>query len=253
MLMTTFTGLEISFFSFCPIRFKINNIKTLLHRGYNISSNYFSVHSELSFLRSFFFSNGYPYHTIDHLVNKFLNCKMNKPQLITTVNKRKYFISLPYFGPQSEKLKKELESLLIKFFVHIDFHIVLVNKFTVGSLFTFKDILPKCIRSSVVYKFSCAQCASEYVGSTARTLRTRVAEHAGRSFRTGNRLAKPPHSSIRSHAESCDVPVTLDNFKILSSTSDQIDLRIMESLFIHQYRPVLNDTQSSFPLKIVSN
>ena len=36
--------------------------------------------------------------------------------------------------------------------------------------------------SSLVYKFSCACCASEYVGSTIRTLHTRVAEHAGRSF-----------------------------------------------------------------------
>jgi hypothetical protein len=250
---TTFTGLGMSFFSFCPISFKMNSIKTLLHRGYSISSNYLSVHKELTFLKSFFFSNGFPYPAIDHLVKKFLDRKFDPPRPIATVNKRKYFVSLPYFGPQSEKLRKELESLFIKFYVQIDFKIILVNKFTIGSLFTYKDTLPKCLRSSVVYKFSCAQCASEYVGSTTRTLRTRIAEHAGRSFRTGNLLAKPPHSSIRSHAEKCDVPVTLDDFTILCNTSDQTDLRIMESLFIHQHRPLLNDTQSSFPLKIVNN
>ena len=35
------------------------------------------------------------------------------------------------------------------------------------------------LKSSLVYKFSCAQCASEYVGMTARTLSTRVDEHVG--------------------------------------------------------------------------
>lgn len=125
--------------------------------------------------------------------------------------------------------------------MHIDFNIVLANKFTVGSLFTYKDILPKCIHSSVVFKFSCARCASEYVGSTARTLRTRDAEHAGRSFITGNPLTNPTHSSIRSQIENCNVPASLNDFSILSSTSDQIALRILEFIFIHQYKPVLND------------
>ena len=41
---------------------------------------------------------------------------------------------------------------------------------------------------------------SEYVGSTIRTLHTRVAEHAGRSFRTGSRLTDPPHYNIRQHS-----------------------------------------------------
>ena len=35
------------------------------------------------------------------------------------------------------------------------------------------------LKSSLLYKFSCAQCASEYVGMTARTLGTRVDEQVG--------------------------------------------------------------------------
>ena len=35
------------------------------------------------------------------------------------------------------------------------------------------------LNSSLVYKFSCAQSASEYVGMTARTLGTRVDEQVG--------------------------------------------------------------------------
>ena len=75
------------------------------------------------------------------------------------------------------------------------------------------------MRSPLVYKFSCARCAVEYVGSTIRTLHTRVAEHAGRSFRTGSLLTVPPHSNIRQHALSCGVPVSIDNFKVMGKVS----------------------------------
>ena len=65
-----------------------------------------------------------------------------------------------------------------------------MNKFTVGSFFNYKDKLPMRLKSSLVYKFRCAQFASEYVGMTARTLGTRVDEHVGVSYRTGARLIR---------------------------------------------------------------
>ena len=83
-------------------------------------------------------------------------------------------------------------ALIGKYFLNAECKIVLVNKFTVGSFFNYKDKLPTGVRSSLVYKFSCAQCVSTYIGSTGRMLRTRIAEHAGRSYRTGVRLAHPP-------------------------------------------------------------
>ena len=83
-------------------------------------------------------------------------------------------------------MKSELSILLHKFFLDVDFHIILFNNFKIGSFFNFKDKLPFAMRSSLAYKFSCARCASEYVGSSIRTLHTRVAEHAGNSFSTGS-------------------------------------------------------------------
>ena len=99
-----------------------------------------------------------------------------------------------YFGQLSEKLKTELLFLLSKYFKNVDFNIVLVNSLKAGSFYSYKVRLPKAMCVSLVYKFSCARCASEYVGSTTRTLHTRVAEHAGRSLRTGSILSVPPHS-----------------------------------------------------------
>ena len=104
--------------------------------------------------------------------------------------------TLPYFGYQSEKLRIELSKWLSKYFWCINFHIIHVNNYEIGSLFSYKDKLPISLQSSLVYKFSCTQCVSEYVGSTMRMLHTRVAEHAGKSFRTGALLTSPPHSNI---------------------------------------------------------
>ena len=77
--------------------------------------------------------------------------------------------ALPYFGQFSEKLHSELMVLLGRYFSDFRFNVVLVNKFTVDSFFKYKNKLPMRLKSSLVYKFSCAQCASEYVGMIART------------------------------------------------------------------------------------
>ena len=58
---------------------------------------------------------------------------------------------MPYFGQQSEKLKTELLYLLSKYFKNVDFNIVLVNSFKVGSVFSYKYRLPKAMCASLVH------------------------------------------------------------------------------------------------------
>jgi hypothetical protein len=248
----TFTGLGMSFYSFCPYKFKFNSVRTLLSRAFKVCSNYVSLHDEFQFLKNFFKSNGYASCFIERQISSFLD-KIYNPQLIEFgPQMRKVFLVLPYFGPQSENLRIELGKLLTEYFTGVSFNVILVNNFKIGSFFNYKDKLPTSCRSSLVYSYRCAQCASQYVGMTARTLRTRVSEHAGRSFRTGNLLAHPPHSSVREHAEQCSSRVTMDDFSILSSTNFNTDLRILESLYIYKLKPSLNQNCSSFPLVLVN-
>ena len=108
------------------------------------------------------------------------------------------------------------------------------------------------LHSSVIYKYSCAQCASgTYVGSTTRALHMRIAEHTGRSFRTG-RTVQCSKSSIRDHAGSCSSSIETKNFKILGHEKNEIHLKMLESLHIISSKPTLNEMQSAFPLKIAS-
>ena len=75
---STFSGLGLSFFSFCSFNFKVNSIKTLLARAYSICSSYQNFHEELVFLRYFFISNDYPINLFENCINEFLG------QTITT-------------------------------------------------------------------------------------------------------------------------------------------------------------------------
>ena len=80
----------------------------------------------------------------------------------------------------------------------------------------------------------------------------RISEHAGRSFRTDKMIAYSAASSIKDHRFNCNTGVSLDNFKILNFSKFPPDLRILESLYIHFEKPLLNDMNSAAPLLIVS-
>lgn len=246
-------SLGTSFFSFCATRFKINGIKTLLSRAYGICSSFKLLHTEFDFLHNFFRANGFPSGLFYSQLRKFLDKKLVPQPTTHNTHESSVYCSLPYFGYSSEKMSRELNVLISKYFLNLSVKIVLINNFRIGSFFHFKDSIPKALRSSLIYEYSCPLCGSAYVGMTTRNLYMRVAEHRGRSYRTGVPLATPPHSSIRHHADTmCPGPVSIDNFSIRNSANNFNSLRILESLVINQRRPDLNLTASSYPLEIVN-
>jgi len=250
---SSFSGLGTSFFSFCSLKTRLSSIQTLIHRAYRICSDYHSLHNEFDFLRRFFVDNGYPSFLVNKYVRRFLDNLYNSKQSVNVPSDDCCYISIPYFGYQSEKLRSHLQSLLRKFYHGINFRIILVNSFKIGSFFRYKDRIPVGMQASLVYEYSCALgCAPvSYVGSTTRHLYQRVAEHANRSARTDLLLSTPSKSSIFEHSISCGCSVTLDNFRVLGSCKHEIDLRILESLHIHKRRPMLNNSLSSFPLLLI--
>ena len=62
---STFSGLGMSFFSFIPFIYKLNSIKTLIHRGYTVGSSYFRRVSEFNKLKCFFSKNGFPNRSVE--------------------------------------------------------------------------------------------------------------------------------------------------------------------------------------------
>jgi len=173
--------------------------------------------------------------------------------LCFNVPKKKFYVKLPYFGFQSEKMKREISRTLSRFYPFVEFRIILTNDFRIGSLFNYKDRLPKTLQSGLIYQFSCVASPtspSTYIGNTSRHLYVRFSEHSGNSFRTGLPLTKT-NSEIFKHSTICKCQIDFDNFKILSRSNSPNDLRVLESLYIFKLKPNLNNADSSIPLNIV--
>ena len=187
----TFTGLGINFRSYIPYIYKINSIKTLLHRAYSTTSTWLAFHNEASFLGKYFHNNQFPKHIYDKQLNKFLNSKLNPAPPIISAKKESKYIKFPFHGHHSYEMRKSLTKLLQNCYPQIDFRIIFTNKNTIGSFLKQTRPLPTYLRSNVVYQFTCSSCNARYVGSTSRWLLHRVREHQGKSTRTGNWIANP--------------------------------------------------------------
>ena len=90
-------GLGTHFSSFIPRLFKINAIKTLVYRCYNLSSNWSLFDKEVNFLRIFFSNNGYPSDLVENCVSKFLN-KLFASEHTRDHDTDKVYVKLPYYG-----------------------------------------------------------------------------------------------------------------------------------------------------------
>ena len=244
----TFTGLGINFLSFIPEQFKINAMKTLFYRCYNICSDWRAIHMEFDFLTTFFQNNNFPLHLIHKHIRTFLN-KTFSPTQNTNIDKSMiHYIVLPYYGFLSYTLRKSLHKLLKHCYPNTIFRFIFTNSKTIGTMFKHKEALPHHLISNIVYQFDCSQCKMRYIGETQRNLHLRTAEHQGLSPRTGRKIATPSSSSVRSHSELMNHPFSCSDFKILHKARSSFDLLILESLYIKHLTPELNSNSSSLPL-----
>ena len=147
--------------------------------------------------------------------------------------------------------KRELTLVLQQLYPYVNFQFVFKNSLSINRLFKFKDTLPELMRSSVVYQFSCPKCNfGTYIGCTNRMLRVRIDSHRGVSHRTGSTLSRKEFSAIRNHTDQCHHNIQYDDFKILTQAENRQSLQYLESLYIKQLTPALNNMTSSVQLSI---
>ena len=244
----TTTGLGQHFRSYTPYLYKINSIRTLVNRAYNLCTDWKTFHIELTFLKNFFVTNGYPLYLFDKVTKAFLCKKFSNPLIVTTVKKDHKYVKLPYMGKLSFDLRKQLKTLLQNNYPQIKFTFVFTNTNTIGNFLKQRVSRNTDLVSNVVYLFTCSGCQARYVGSTTRWLRDRVLEHQGKSTRTGRPLASPSFSAIREHSREHSHPFSNTDFSILTSNSSRHDLILSESLFIQRMKPELNNTATATTL-----
>ena len=127
----TFTGLGMNYLSYCPLIYKINTFKTLLHRAYKLSSNYLNFTQEVEYLRNLFYNNSYPSDFFERQVYKFLYKIRQSPAELIIVER-----------PSSFELSKKLTKILSHSYPQIEFNLCFKNNFSIKSLFKYKDFLP---------------------------------------------------------------------------------------------------------------
>ena len=165
----THTGQGTNYSSFIDHLFKINAIKTLLHRAYSTCTSWIEFDEELKYLSSYFAMNRYPNNVVMKEIHRFLDRIMNPMPNICTVQKSKMFIKMEYLGPLSFHLRKNLRKLLVPCYPQIDFRFIFTNSNTIKNLFPYKDRIPDLLQSNVIYQYDCIRCNSDvsYIGQTS--------------------------------------------------------------------------------------
>ena len=98
----------VNFHSICPDKYKLGVIKTLLHRGYQICSDWESFHNEINRIKQLLTNNNFPMQVIDNTVRDFLNkINVNNSPLTTGNNP----INLFFQGQMSSNYKMEENEL----------------------------------------------------------------------------------------------------------------------------------------------
>ena len=119
-------------------------------------------------------------------------------------------------------------------------------------MFPAKDVIPKNLSSNVVYRFTCKnsdECNSSYIGSCIRRLEERICDHMGVSFYTGAKHSNP-NSAVFDHAHEKGHRVTEECFEILGGCRSEDNVFMIESVYIKDHRPNLNNMDSAYPLQL---
>ena len=89
-------------------------------------------------------------------------------------------------------------------------------------MFRYKHLLLPLLCSDIIYKSSCSGCNATYYGKTTRFLLNRCNEHVGLN-KSGKKHANPSPSSIGEQIKNTRHNASLDDFYIISKTSNSFD------------------------------
>ena len=229
----TFTGLLLNFNAICPFKWKLGLIECMLHRAYNISSNWSLFVEEVEFLQKTFIENAYPLQLFTSCVNRFIMKKFKPEQPCIDQEKMETIFVIPYIGKASVIFGNKLCKLFKSQFL-VDVKVVYTS-FKVKNYFSLKCRTPLPLMAKTVYKYTCSRDANlTYIGKTKRHLATRVKEHG---------CTNPPTTAIGNHLTTCMAcrsHFSLNKFKIIDTARSNLQCCIKEAIYIKRQKPIIN-------------
>ena len=157
---------------------------------------------------------------------------------------------MPYLGPMSIVMKRNVYKLVIKFYPSVEFKVIFKRGFRISNMFNFKDKLDLKSQSGVVYYINCNKCgpSAAYIGKTKNTLHERFYGSNGHLNPKTKKSALHDHMMFTNDSE-CGFD--FDKIKILDASSVDYRLRIIESVYLKYDKQSLNTQEYSYPLKLV--
>ena len=112
--------------------------------------------------------NSFPTNLVDKCIKTFLSKQFSQKIFEHTVPKKELFIVLPYLGMPSLCLRTRLQKSINSNISFYKNKIIFKSSTRIANIFRFKDKIPLCLRSNIVYKFTSGRCNATYYGKTCR-------------------------------------------------------------------------------------
>ena len=174
-------------------------IFTLLFRTFSIVLDFSRFHLEVCHLKEILKKNTFPIKLVDSCIKSFLDKRLTEKPVTLTAEKKDLVIVLAFLGKVSLDLRTQLKNSISKTLPFCKIRVIFKSSTRISNFFQFKDKMPYCLRSNVVYKFSCGRCNATYYGETCRHLSVRVGEHSGISPLTGKKLKSKKSIAVKDH------------------------------------------------------
>ena len=181
----------------------------------------------------------------------FINRKKEKDSSI----KKETTVSLEFLGKLSLQVKRQLIEIFRACNKDIKLNVAFKSSVRMSNAFRFKDQIPKCLNSMLLYKFTCNTCNSVYIGKTKRHYLLRQFEHLGLSVSTNKalRYSDKDAAAIRKQCHHQNHVNCTDNLKIMGNSVNNYFLQLKKSLLILKLKPPLNVAKESMPLYLFDN
>ena len=154
------------------------------------------------------------------------------------------YFCVPYKGKQGEILMNKFKGFVAKMIpAGVKPRFTYKGK-KLGSFFPIKDRVKKEHQSNLIYGYSTSNGETrkpDYIGETCVRFESRIHEHT----------VTDKQSSVFKHIKSKNIEGNSNDFVVLGRGYEKtFNRRIAESLYIKQYKPILNEQSDSYKLKL---
>ena len=170
----------------------------------------------------------------------------NDTPLQNTNNDRKiHSLMLPFAGAKGNTMLKSMNRCINHVLPNDVNTRITYTGHKLNTRFQIKDKTAQIHTHDLVYSVKCSDqsCNQDYLGEPGRRIIETTADHSGKD--------KHSHLFKRACNES-HKQVDLDNIKVIDSGyhNNRFETNISETIYIKEYKPMLNTQEKSMPLKL---